>query len=50
MGGSEDKPIICVDWLAGLVAGRDAWLPQGTTLYYQDVFIDCVELAELLKS
>lgn len=45
MGGSEDKPIICVDWLGVLVAG-DAWLPRGTTLYYQDVFIDCVELAE----
>lgn len=23
-----------------LVAGRDVWLPQGTALYYQDVFID----------
>ncbi|KAL6907370.1 hypothetical protein GGI43DRAFT_259068 [Trichoderma evansii] len=35
----------------GLVAGRDAWLPQGTTLYYQDVFIDrrgaCGELTDM---
>lgn len=34
----SNKPkleIICLDWLAGvLVAGRETWLPQGTTLYY----------------
>lgn len=41
--------LLLTGWVS--VAGRDAWLPQGTTLYYQDVFIDrlrgaCGELTE----